>query len=218
MEFEQRIYELLRARATQQRSQAPTVPPFSSQFVQAISSATERIEHVLRILSRNLDGSVVIAPGTDPYDPSFYVVALRIPQLDQIGIHFPLRLFIVVTAVYKPSLVLQIVRVVAIGRRTQTLPTSSFLRAWNDAGVGGVVIYEGGADVQAIESAVEQGVLRFLARRDEIAEWYRAGKQDGRTLVWPIDPSFHPRLCDACLIPIDYGIACPKCGTPRNPR
>src|SRR5690606_27009288 len=146
-------------RPRDQDATEPDITPFSVEYTERLSAASREIVRVVKQTEKYIPGSYTIQPVKDPQDPSFYVTALRVPGGRDTGFRNPVRLYFVLFPTVTPVFSLRIARVVAVGAMTQMMSVPSFLRAWNAAGTGGVIVYEGDGDAVDVRHATEQAAL-----------------------------------------------------------
>lgn len=176
-------------------------------------TALQQIAHVLRQNLPSFPGARVEGAGTDPKEPEYYVVTLRIPGQERGENRQPMTLFHLLSPDwFSRQPVGELVYVAAIGYAAASISVRRFLRTWQDGRIGGEVIYEGDLTDPALGERALEGLQRFLTYRDDIT----VKNGIGTISVWPLTTDFRPRLCEICLLPAAQGV-CPKCGMATVP-
>lgn len=217
MDFRKQIEEILRPVDAAERDAYEA--SLGSRFMEDVARLMPALVAVVRETAAAIPGAEVVFPAADPRDCGHYVVAARIPAAPDAGFVYPVRLyFVVFPPLHVPQgepPALRVVNLVAIGAPALSASLRSFLRAWNDAGIGGAVVYDGVADPEAVKLAGEQAVLRFLQSRADAMQLYERSRRPDHIILWPIDPSFQPHLCSTCLSPVTALVPCRFC-VPRG--
>lgn len=220
MEFHRSIEALLRSNSKPERQ--PSLMALSTAFAKKVSEVMPEIVSVLKQFVTVLPGAELISPGTDPGDCGYYVAAARVAAYPDSGFPYPSRLYFIVLppdgiSDEMTSNVVRIARVVAIGPATRGMSLRAFLRAWNAAGIGGVVVYEGTGGAASVRNACKEAVLRYLEHRHEAMQMYERSRLPDRIILWPIDPNFQIVLCTTCLVPAVTPGTCGFCGSRYRP-
>lgn len=220
MEFHQSIEALLRSNSKTERQ--PSLISLSTAFAKKVSEVMPEIVGVLKQLVTVIPGTELITPNTDPGDCSYYVAAARIAAYPEAGFPYPSRVYFIVlppegVSDDVTSNVVRIARVVAIGPATRGMSLRAFLRAWNAAGIGGIVVYEGTGGASGVQTACKEAVLRYLEYRHDAMEMYERSRLPDRIILWPIDPNFQAVLCTTCLVPAVTPGTCAFCGSRYRP-
>lgn len=220
VEFHESIEALLRSSSKPDRQ--PSLISLSTAFAKKVHEVMPEIVGVLKQLVTVIPGTELIAPSTDPGDCGYYVAAARIAAYPEAGFQYPSRIYFIVLPADGvsddiTSNVIRIARVVAIGSATRGMSLRAFLRAWNAAGIGGVVVYEGTGGASSVQTACKEAVLRYLEHRHDAMQTYERSKQPDRIILWPIDPNFQVVLCTTCLVPAVSPGTCAFCGSRYRP-
>lgn len=212
MEFRRQIKELLRPK---ERRAATFETSLGARFLGDVSAVMPSIVGVLKEMAAVIPGTELTLPIEDPRECGFYVAAARVPYDPDAGFVHPVRIyFLAFPPIHPPEgdeSSLRIVRLVAIGSAVLTTSLRPFLRAWNDAAIGGGVVYEGVPDPEQVREACQEALLGFLQSRSDAMRMFERARQPDHIILWPIDPNFEPQFCRTCLAPVSGLVPCRFC-------